>query len=68
MDREDGMRILSYGGWLGATPTDFQGSVLTASRRQHLQAGKSLQAGGEEEAELIGLASGSRTDWPKVFI
>jgi CRP-like cAMP-binding protein len=59
MDREDGMRILSDGGWLSATPLDFRQAVLAPSRWQHLEAGESLQVGGEEAGELIGVASGS---------
>jgi hypothetical protein len=58
MDRETGMDVLSRGGWLSETPVDFREAILSPSRWQRLEAGALIQAGGEEEGELIGLARG----------
>jgi CRP-like cAMP-binding protein len=58
MDREFGINILSRGGWLSATPVDFRDAILARCRWQRLNAGAPIQAGGEEEGELIGLARG----------
>ena len=53
------MRILTNGGWLAKTPGDFQRAILSGCRWQFLDAGEPVQAGGEEAAELIGLAQGA---------
>ncbi|WP_294539173.1 Crp/Fnr family transcriptional regulator [uncultured Rhodoblastus sp.] len=58
MDREEGMRILSTRGWLGAAPADFGQSILSRSSWERLEAGALIQTGGEAEGELIGLADG----------
>lgn len=58
MDRDDGMGILKDGGWLSATPAEFQQAILTRSTWGRLEAGAQIQAGGEEHGELIGLARG----------
>jgi CRP/FNR family cyclic AMP-dependent transcriptional regulator len=59
MVRQDGLRLLSEVGWLSTTTVDFRQAVLATCSWQHLEAGEPLQSGGEEEGELIGLASGS---------
>ncbi len=59
MDREEGMGVLSRDGWLGATPVDFREAILSRGRWERLDAGAPIQAGGEEEGELIGLAAGN---------
>ncbi len=58
MDRDEGMTILSNGGWLAAAPSEFQQAILSCCGWQNLEAGAPIQAGGEEEGELIGLARG----------
>jgi len=58
MDREQGMAILMDGGWLSATPAEFQQALLTRCAWGRIEAGTPVQAGGEENGELIGLASG----------
>ena len=58
MDREEGIGVLSRGGWLSATPVDFREAILTGCGWQRLDAGASVQSGGEEEGALIGLAAG----------
>ena len=46
------------GGWLSATPAEFQQALLTRCAWGRIEAGTPVQAGGEENGELIGLASG----------
>jgi CRP/FNR family cyclic AMP-dependent transcriptional regulator len=58
MDRQQGMDILGRDGWLGAAPGDFREAILSGCGWQRLDAGAAIQSGGEEEGELIGLASG----------
>jgi CRP/FNR family cyclic AMP-dependent transcriptional regulator len=58
MDREAGMDILSRGAWLRDTPVEFRGAVLSHCRWQRLDAGALIHAGGENDGELSGLASG----------
>lgn len=58
MDREDGLEILKGSGWLSAAPSDFQLALLSRSAWQRVEAGTSIQSGGEEGGELIALASG----------
>src|SRR5271166_2168367 len=58
MDRDEGMTILRNSGWLNATPAEFQQAILPRCAWQSLEAGTQIQAGGEEEGELIGLARG----------
>jgi hypothetical protein len=58
MDREEGVEILRNGAWLSATPAVFQEAILSRCAWGRLEAGASIQAGGEEEGELIGLARG----------
>jgi len=58
MDHEEGIGILKDRGWLNATPTEFQDAIVSLCDWQSLEAGAPIQAGGEEEGELIGLARG----------
>lgn len=58
MDREEGARILRDGEWLSATPAEFQRAILSRGSWKRLEVGAPIQAGGEEEGELIGLAQG----------
>jgi len=58
MDREQGIAILRDGGWLSATPAEFQQAILSRCAWGRIEAGVQIQAGGEEEGELIGLADG----------
>jgi CRP-like cAMP-binding protein len=58
MDREEGMDILSRGGWLSGTPVDFRDAILSRCRWERLEADALIQHGGEERGELIGLADG----------
>ncbi len=58
MDREEGMGILRNRGWLAATPAEFRQAILSDSDWRRIEAGAPIQAGGEEEGELIGLARG----------
>jgi CRP/FNR family transcriptional regulator, cyclic AMP receptor protein len=59
MDKEVGLRVLASRGWLSATPVEFQRAILSLGRWQRLEVGESIQAGGEELGELIGLAEGA---------
>jgi CRP-like cAMP-binding protein len=59
MDQEEGLRILSSRGWLSATPVEFQRAILSRCSWQALEPGESIQTGGEELGELIGLAQGA---------
>ncbi len=58
MNQDEGMRILASRGWLSATPEDFRRALLSHCRWYRLEAGASIQEGGEEIGELIGLADG----------
>jgi CRP/FNR family transcriptional regulator, cyclic AMP receptor protein len=58
MDRREGMDVLSRGGWLSATPVEFQQTILSRCDWRGLEVGAPIQAGGEEGGELIGLARG----------
>src|SRR5271165_3287432 len=58
MNREQGLEILRSGGWLSATPAEFQEAILSRCAWGRLEAGAPIQAGGEEAGELIGLARG----------
>jgi CRP-like cAMP-binding protein len=58
VDQEEGMRILSSRGWLSTVPVDFQRALLSKSQWQRIEPGVSIQEGGEEVGELIGLAHG----------
>lgn len=58
MDQEEGLRILTSRGWLSTTPADFRRALLANYRWDRLEAGASIQEGGEEVGELIGLAHG----------
>jgi len=58
MDREEGMEILCSRGWLSATPAEFQEAILLRCDWRGIEAGASIQAGGEQAGELIGLARG----------
>jgi len=58
MDHEEGIGILKDRGWLNATPTEFQDAIVSLCDWQSLEAGAPIQAGAEEEGELIGLARG----------
>ena len=58
MEREEGMEILRNGGWLSATPVDFQQAILSRCAWSWVEARGQIQLGGEEEGELIGLARG----------
>ena len=48
--------MLGRNGWLSDTPAEFRDALLSQCRWQRLDAGAPIQAGGEEEGELIGLA------------
>jgi CRP/FNR family transcriptional regulator, cyclic AMP receptor protein len=58
IDDEEGIRLLSSCGWLSGAPADFRQALLARCRWHNLQAGETIQAGGEEAGELIGLAQG----------
>jgi CRP/FNR family cyclic AMP-dependent transcriptional regulator len=58
MDREEGMDVLSRGGWLSGAPAEFRNAVLSRCRWERLEADALIQHGGEEQGELIGLADG----------
>ena len=58
MEGDEGIRILKDGGWLSATPEEFQQAILTRCAWGRIEFGAQIQAGGEEEGELIGLAAG----------
>ncbi len=58
MDREEGSAILTGSGWLSAAPADFQRALLSRCTWRCLDAGASIQGGGEEAGELIALARG----------
>jgi CRP-like cAMP-binding protein len=58
LHRDEGMHVLAQRGWLGATPVDFRTAILSLCGWQNLDAGATIQLGGEEFGELIGLASG----------
>src|SRR5208337_1063218 len=58
MYRKDGMAVLSRGAWLSATPVEFQQAILSRCAWGCLEAGAPIQAGGEVEGEVIGLARG----------
>ena len=51
--------LLRNGGWLSATPVEFQQAILSRCGWQSLDAGAPIQKGGEEQGELIGLARGT---------
>jgi CRP/FNR family transcriptional regulator, cyclic AMP receptor protein len=58
MDLDDGMRIVTSQGWLSATSLDFQRAILSGCDCRPLEVGASLQAGGEDHGEMIGLVRG----------
>lgn len=58
MDRDEGMAIPKDGGWLSAAPAEFQLAILSRCEWRRIEAGAPIQAGGEEDGELIGLAKG----------
>ena len=58
MDREQGIALLRDGGWLTATPAEFQQAILPRCDWGCVEVGEPIQAGGEEHGELIGLAGG----------
>ena len=58
MDREEGMDVLSRGGWLRDTPAEFRDALLSLCRWQRLEAGALIQTGGGENVEMTGLARG----------
>jgi CRP/FNR family cyclic AMP-dependent transcriptional regulator len=58
MDREEGLGVLRSGGWLSGAPVDFREAILSRCDWGCLDAGASIQFGGEEVGELIGLARG----------
>ena len=58
MDCEEGMDILSRDAWLRDTPVYFRDAILSQSRWERLEAGASIQTGGEEDGEMSGLAHG----------
>lgn len=58
MDREEGMTVLRGRGWLSSTPADFKLAILARSEWRCFEAGAPIQLGGEDDGELLGLASG----------
>jgi CRP-like cAMP-binding protein len=58
MDREEGLRTVTTQGWLSATSPEFQRAILSDCECRSLEAGASLQVGGEDHGEMIGLARG----------
>ena len=58
MNDDEGLDMLARNGWLSDTPAEFRDALLSQSRWQRLDAGAQIQAGGEEEGEVIGLAQG----------
>ncbi len=58
MDREEGMDVLSRGGWLRDTPAAFRDALLSICRWERIEAGALIQSGGGEEVEMTGLARG----------
>ncbi|RBP08175.1 CRP-like cAMP-binding protein [Roseiarcus fermentans] len=58
MDRQEGMELLKTNGWLSAAPAEFQQAILSRSDWRRFDAGAPIQAGGEDDGELIGLARG----------
>jgi CRP-like cAMP-binding protein len=58
VDRDEGMAILKDGGWLSATPPEFQQAILSRGGWGPIEACAPIQEGGEEGGELIGLARG----------
>ncbi len=59
MNREDGLRVLARGGWLLETPPEFRDNLLPLGGWQRIEEGSHITLGGEEEEDLIGLASGT---------
>src|SRR5271166_7201450 len=51
MNREQGLEILRSGGWLSATPAEFQEAILSRCAWGRLEAGAPIQAGGEEAGD-----------------
>ena len=58
MGREEGIETLKTSGWLSAAPVEFREALLSGCGWERLDQGASIQSGGEEEGELIGLAAG----------
>ena len=58
MERDDGLRLLAKSGWLSRTPADFRDARLSSSRWRRQEAGALLTLGGDDAADVIGLASG----------
>jgi CRP-like cAMP-binding protein len=58
VDLDEGLRAVTRQGWLSSTSPDFQRAILSGCDFRRLEAGASLQAGGEERGEMIGLARG----------
>ena len=58
MDREAGMDALRGSGWLSETPVDFREAILSRCAWSRLEPGALIQAGGEEDGEISGLARG----------
>ena len=58
MELEEGVEILRNSGWLSRAPVEFQRAILSRCVWSRVEAGGQIQFGGEEMAELIGLARG----------
>ncbi len=48
--------MLSRGGWLRDTPSEFRDALLSLCRWERLEAGALIQTGGGDDVELTGLA------------
>jgi CRP/FNR family cyclic AMP-dependent transcriptional regulator len=58
LDHDEGLALLGQEGWLSKTPAEFREAILSRCSWQHVEAGKLIQTGGEEDGELVGLAQG----------
>jgi CRP-like cAMP-binding protein len=58
MNRDEGLRILGESGWLSETPAEFRDSLLPLGRWHRIEEGAHITLSGEENEDLIGLASG----------
>jgi len=59
MNRDEGLQALASGGWLAETPPEFRESLLPLGRLRRIDEGVFITLSGEEEEDLIGLASGT---------
>ena len=59
MNREEGLLVLANGGWLAETPAEFRDSLLPLGRWHRIDEGAHVTLSGEEDEDLVGLASGT---------